>query len=200
MKIQNYVKIISASLAISALPLTKAPLYAQTQASGDTFEYSVPAKGTDSKEILEKAPSPEININGEKKKAAIIVDLATNTLYKYNEDGKAEKAYLVASGKPRTPTDKGVRIVTHTESFPYRTASWKTKRRRNPQDYGPRVICLNKIDPESGRQSPTGEFIHGTNRPEKIGEYVSLGCIRMDNEVIKELADEIERGDIVIIK
>ncbi len=57
-----------------------------------------------------------------------------------------------------------------------------------------------KVDPETGKLSTTGEFIHGTNRPESIGQYVSLGCMRMDNETIKQLASEVKRGDIVIIK
>lgn len=200
MKIQNYVKILSTTIALSALPLLKPPVYAQTRDKADSFEYSVPPKGTSNDEILKNAPDSEIIINGEKKNAAIVVDLNTNTLYKYNRDGKAEKAYLIASGKPRTPTDKGVRIVTHIESYPYTKAPAGTRRRRKPNDYGPKIICLNKIDPETGNQSPTGEFIHGTNNPASIGKYVSLGCMRMDNEVIIELAKEVKRGDIVIIK
>ncbi len=200
MKIQNYVKILSTTIALSALPLLKPPVYAQTRDKADSFEYSVPPKGTSNDEILKNAPDSEIIINGEKKNAAIVVDLNTNTLYKYNQDGKAEKAYLIASGKPRTPTDKGVRIVTHIESYPYTKAPAGTRRRRKPNDYGPKIICLNKIDPETGNQSSTGEFIHGNNNPASIGKYVSLGCMRMDNEVIKELAKEVKRGDIVIIK
>ena len=200
MKIQNYVKILSTTIALSASPLLKPPVYAQTRDKADSFEYSVPPKGTSNDEILKNAPDSEVIINGEKKNAAIVVDLNTNTLYKYNQDGKAEKAYLIASGKPRTPTDKGVRIVTHIESYPYTKAPAGTRRRRKPNDYGPKIICLNKIDPETGIQSSTGEFIHGNNNPASIGKYVSLGCMRMDNEVIKELAKEVKRGDIVIIK
>lgn len=199
MKIQNYVKIIGTTLTLSALPLLRAP--AQVKDSIDTFERALPSvKGSDSKEYLINAPNPSVTINGKETKAKIVVDLGTNTLYKYNEEGDAEKVYLVASGKPRTPTDKGVCIVTHTETYPYKTASWKTRRRKKPNDYGPKIICLNKIDPETGKQSPTGEFIHGTNNPESLGKYVSLGCIRMDNEVILQLAKEVKRGDIVIIK
>lgn len=51
-----------------------------------------------------------------------------------------------------------------------------------------------------GEQRSSGEFIHGTNNPETLGEYVSQGCIRMDNDVIRDLALEVKRGDIVIIK
>ena len=80
MKIQNYVKILSTTIALSALPLLKPPVYAQTRDKADSFEYSVPPKGTSNDEILKNAPDSEIIINGEKKNAAIVVDLNTNTL------------------------------------------------------------------------------------------------------------------------
>ncbi len=200
MRIQNYVKTIGVTLALSALPILKAPIYAQVKDSIDTFERVIPPEGTTDKEILLSAPDPAIKIKGEDKKAKIVVDLSTNTLYKYNDTGEAECAYLIASGKPRTPTDKGVRIVSHVETYPYRTAPVKTKRRNNPNAYGPNAIILNKLNPETGKQSQTGEFIHGNNNKNSIGKYVSLGCMRMDNEVIKQIAKEVKRGDIVIIK
>ena len=59
---------------------------------------------------------------------------------------------------------------------------------------------LNKVDTKTGEQSPTGEFIHGNNNPSSIGRYASHGCIRMDNEVIKKLAAETEKGTYVLIK
>ena len=33
--------------------------------------------------------------------------------------------------------------------------------------------------------------IHGTNQPELIGSSVSQGCIRMENDVIDRLVEEI---------
>ena len=75
-----------------------------------------------------------------------------------------------------------------------------SKRRRNPSEYGPQIICVNKLDPKTGAQSPTGEFIHGNNDPESLGKYSSHGCIRMDNEIIQELAKEVKAGDIVILQ
>lgn len=169
----------------------------------DTFELridSVTPNGSKEKTILIAAPSPEINIAGEEKNAVIVVDLSNNILYKYNEFGEAEEAFLVASGKKRTPTQTGVRVVTHVETYPYKSAPESTRRRRKPRDYGPKIICLEKIDPETGAKSSTGQFIHGNNSPNSLGKYASLGCIRMDNEVIKSLAKQVKRGDIVIIK
>ncbi|MCM1003883.1 MAG: L,D-transpeptidase [Candidatus Gastranaerophilales bacterium] len=185
--------------AVAAAPLLTTPVYPQT-IKQDTFEHTISASGSSSFNALAGAPSPKVKIEGVERNAVIVVDLTKNVLYKYDEKGVPEKAYLVASGKKSTPTHTGVRIVTHTETYPYRTAPKASKRRRAPRDYGPKIICLNKLDPKTGEQSPTGEFIHGNNNPASIGKYASHGCIRMDNEVIKQLSQEVKRGDIVIIK
>ena len=70
----------------------------------------------------------------------------------------------------------------------------------NPDDYGPRVICLETVDPETGKRGKTGEFIHGNNNPSSLGKYASLGCVRMDNTVIKYIASMLKPGDIVVMK
>ncbi len=165
----------------------------------DSFEFvdTVPAKGTAIKTILNKAPSADVVINSEKKKAKIVVDISKNVLYKYDSNGEPEIAYLIASGKKSTPTDTGLRIISHIETYPYRSAPRATKRRKNPKAYGPKIIILNKLDPKTGLQSSCGEFIHGNNDSTSIGKYASQGCMRMDNGVIKELASQVKRGDIV---
>ena len=181
---------------------------AQTeQASEDTFEKAeklITPQGVKDKSVLKYAPEPDIVIAGEKKKAGIVVDISKNILYRYDKDGNPVNAYLIASGKKSTPTDKGIRIVSNKEKYPYKTAVG-TKRKRNPKDYGPFVLVLKKIDTETGEQTRTGEFIHGCRSYEKTFEstpdrYVSHGCMRMDNDVIKELASIVEKGEIVIIK
>lgn len=60
-----------------------------------------------------------------------------------------------------------------------------------------------------GPRNPMGEramvlardqyAIHGTNRPETIGRYVSYGCIRMYNEDIVDLFDRVRVGTRVIV-
>ena len=157
-------------------------------------------KGTDSLEVLKNAPSPKLKVCGKDTLAVIVVDLSKNVLYKYNQDGEPVCAYLVASGKEKYPTDKGLRVVLNIESYPYKSAPAATKRHKKPWDYGPRAIILQKLDPQTGKRTPTGEFIHGNNNPKSLGKYASLGCIRMDNEVIKQLAKEVQRGDLILIQ
>ncbi|UMY15760.1 L,D-transpeptidase [Methylobacterium organophilum] len=42
--------------------------------------------------------------------------------------------------------------------------------------------------------------IHGTNEPEKIGQAVSSGCIRMLNEDVMDLYDRVPIGSKVIVR
>lgn len=180
------------------------PSVLRAQIEGDSFVKTelmseIPLQGTSDIKILKSAPNPKVNIMGNLTNAAIVVDLSKNALYKYDEDGVPEIAYSIASGKETTPTSTGLRVVSHIEKYPYKTAPRKTKRRRSPNDYGPKIIILNKIDPSTGKTSLFGEFIHGNNNPNSIGKYVSHGCMRMDNDVITELATQVHRGDIVKI-
>jgi len=46
-----------------------------------------------------------------------------------------------------------------------------------------------------------GEYaIHGTNRPESIGGFVSYGCIRMHNHDIVDLFDRVDVGTPVVVR
>lgn len=199
MKIVNAIKTLALSATLSTLPLVTPPIIAQPQ-SPDTFEKATFPKGTTQSSILANAPSPNVIIQGQPKRASMVVDLNSNILYKYDETGTPIVAYSVASGKKSTPTSSGIRIVTHIEKYPYKSAPRSSKRRKHPIAYGPYIVCLNKLDPKTGAQSSTGEFIHGNNNPASIGTYASKGCIRMDNEIIKEIAANAKRGDIVIMK
>ncbi len=194
--------IAAGTILLFPLTIKSNPSVNSPQPIQDSFELQnkVPPAGTTNPFWLNMAPKSQIEIEGEIKNASIVVDLSKNILYKYDKNGAPECAYLVASGKPQTPTHKGIRIVTHIESYPYRTAPKCTKRYRTPKAFGPNIICLNKIDVTTGEQSQTGEFIHGNNDAKSIGTYASHGCIRMDNEVIKALSKQVKRGDIVIIK
>ena len=170
----------------------------------DSFVYqntadTIPTLGTTDISILKNAPSPDVYIESKLKKAIIVVDVSKNVLYKYDSAGKPTIAYSVASGKKSTPTNTGIRIVSHVEKYPYRTAPRGTKRRRNPKAYGPKAIILDKLNPVTGERSWFGEFIHGNNDANSIGKYVSNGCMRMDNSVIEELSKQVKRGDIVKI-
>ena len=91
-------------------------------------------------------------------------------------------------------------MITNVETYPYKTA-YGTKRKRNPRDYGPNVIIIENINPETGKiYGNNGKFIHGNKNPASLGKYASLGCVRMDNEVIKELSKEVQKNTYVLIQ
>jgi lipoprotein-anchoring transpeptidase ErfK/SrfK len=164
----------------------------------------IPPQGTSDDAVLANAPSPNVVVQGKMKRAKIVVDLSTNVLYHYGDSGEPLTAYLIASGrrtgKEPTPTHKGLRVVSHKETYPYRNAPSYTKRYKNPKDYGPMIILLRKLDAQTGETSDIGEFIHGNGDASLLGRYVSHGCMRMDNDVIKYLAPKMKPGDIVLIK
>ncbi|WP_110945192.1 L,D-transpeptidase family protein [Paenibacillus phocaensis] len=92
--------------------------------------------------------------------------------------GQPYKSYPVAVGNPSTPTPVGEYLVT------YKGKDWGPS-------FGPRWLGLNV---------PWGYYgIHGTNRPDSIGQHLSHGCIRMRNRDVMELYDLIPVGTKVTI-
>ena len=144
--------------------------------------------------------SPCLKVGEKEIYPAIVVDISENQLYYYDRDGYLEDILPVATGKKSTPTDKGLRIISGIEDYPYSDAIG-TKRRKNPIEYGPKVIRLDIVDEKSGNiTGSNGEFIHGTNKPNSIGKYASKGCIRLDNDTVLALADKVKTGQYVYIK
>ena len=93
-------------------------------------------------------------------------------------NGSLYKRYDVALGKPATPSPVG---------------EWKIvdKQRNWGGGFGTRWLGLNV---------PWGTYgIHGTNRPDLIGKYVSNGCIRMRNADVEQLYELVPVGTSVII-
>ena len=95
----------------------------------------------------------------------IIVNVGAKRLTVYR-NGIFFREYIVATGKPETPTPIGVFEVINKEIDP-------------GGPYGTRWLGL----------SARGYGIHGTNDPSSIGTAASNGCIRMYNEDIEALFD-----------
>ena len=95
----------------------------------------------------------------------IIVNVGAKRLTVY-QSGILFREYIVATGKPETPTPIGIFEVVNKEIDP-------------GGPYGTRWLGL----------SARGYGIHGTNDPSSIGNAASNGCIRMYNEDIEALFD-----------
>ena len=132
--------------------------------------------------------SPSASVQAAQKK--IFINTASRLMTFY--DGNIKVAvYHLGLGKVSTPTPSGYFQITEKAINP----SW-----------------IDPSDPEyeipSGPDNPLGYRwmqiwgnygIHGTNRPESIGGYVSNGCIRMREADVEKLFDEVEVGTPVEI-
>jgi hypothetical protein len=109
---------------------------------------------------------------------AILVDLSEKRLYLIDKaNNSIIKSYIVASGRPSSPSPAG---------------TWKVIGMGKWSDgFGSRWIGLNV---------PWGKYgIHGTNKPGSIGSEASHGCIRMFNKDIEELYTYVKHGMLVVI-
>ena len=102
----------------------------------------------------------------------IVINLWHRTL-QLQENGTLIKSYPIAPGSRDTPTPIGFFKIVN-------------KSRNWGKGFGTRWMELN---------IPWGMYgIHGTNRPESVGKYVSHGCIRMKNKDIEDLFEPVNVG------
>lgn len=120
----------------------------------------------------------------------LIINSASRLMTLYNGDSKIA-VYPLGLGKTWTPTPTGYYSILTKEVNP----TW-----------------IDPSDPEyevpSGPSNPLGYRwmrivgnygIHGTNRPDSIGHYVSNGCIRMLEKDVEVVFDEVSIGTPVEI-
>lgn len=105
----------------------------------------------------------------------ITVSIGAKRLSLYRQ-GRLVKTYPVATGKPATPTPTGNFTIVNKQVNP-------------GGPFGTRWMGLSK--PHYG--------IHGNNNPASIGTAASNGCIRMYNEDVNELFNQVPVGAAVSI-
>jgi hypothetical protein len=119
----------------------------------------------------------------------LLVDLSDKTL-RYLENGVEIVSTMVAIGSDRNPTPTGSFFVTDNVTLANPDSPW-----------GPHALGLSArsetITEYNGGDGIIG--IHGTDQPESIGDAVSLGCVRVPNEVITRLHELVEVGTPVTI-
>ncbi|MTI68601.1 MAG: hypothetical protein FH753_18625 [Firmicutes bacterium] len=110
----------------------------------------------------------------------ILINIDSKTLFLIDLNKKEIiKKYIVAVGKPSTPTPIGNFIIIQK-------AKWGA-------GFGTRWMRLNV---------PWGKYgIHGTNKPNSIGYDASHGCVRMKNKDIEELYGTVKyKTPVTLIK
>jgi glucan-binding YG repeat protein/lysophospholipase L1-like esterase len=122
----------------------------------------------------------------------IIINKKTNTLAFY-DSGKLVKTFSVATGRTKDQTPEGkFRIVTKIKNRPYYTGHIPGGDPRNP--LGDRWMGLET----RGTYGDT-YGIHGTKNENSIGKYITQGCVRMHNDEIRWLYDQVQLYTNVVI-
>ncbi|MGM4920970.1 L,D-transpeptidase family protein [Tardiphaga sp. 813_E8_N1_3] len=139
-----------------------------------------------------------VGFHGDYAPGTIVVKTNERKLYLVLEQGQAVR-YPVGVGKPGKQWAGATKI-----DGKYRQPAWAPPadvKRDNPSI--PDVIAGGSPANPMGVAAMTlagGEYaIHGTNRPNSIGGYVSYGCVRMYNEDITDLYSRVSVGTPVIV-
>lgn len=116
-------------------------------------------------------------------------------LLRVTMDGAVIKEYPVGLGmEDKTPAESFV-LITPMEKAPWRNPLTGKMILYGEPGYkiGTRWIGFQPKGPHAGLG------IHGTDEPESIGKAESLGCIRMRNADVEELAELVSAGNTVKI-
>ena len=119
-------------------------------------------------------------------KRVIVVSLEDRKLALV-EDGQIKKVYVVAVGKPTTPSPAGKFTIARRVKNPTYSHDGKTVPPGPGNPVGTRWMGL----------SVKGYGIHGTNEPKSIGKAASHGCIRMARRDLEEMYEMVSVGDTV---
>lgn len=119
---------------------------------------------------------------------SIVVDKSQNLLF-LKRDGKIFKTYIVATGTDgRTPEGEFKIINKLVKPTWYKAGAIVLP--DNPDNIlGSRWMGIDK----------SGYGIHGTTKPESLGQQATLGCVRMSNQEVEELYDIVPIGTEVVI-
>ena len=117
----------------------------------------------------------------------IIVNKQTNELAFFYEE-EIKEVLSVATGKSEELTPEGeFTIIVKAKDPYYRKTDIKGGDPKNP--LGTRWIGFNAEDTDGRTYG-----VHGTNNPDSIGNYVTQGCIRLDNENVEALFEKVPIG------
>ncbi|WP_096153508.1 MULTISPECIES: L,D-transpeptidase [Bacillus] len=117
----------------------------------------------------------------------IIVNKQTNELaFIYEEEIK--EIHFVATGKSEELTPEGeFNIIVKAKDPYYRRTDIKGGDPKNP--LGTRWIGFDAEETDGRTYG-----VHGTNSPDSIGNYVTQGCIRLNNENVENLYGKVPIG------
>lgn len=133
----------------------------------------------------------------------IIIDTSDRRLYHVTKPGKA-MAYGIGVGREGF-TWQGKNRITRKAEWPGWTPPQVMRDRVKRQEGRvlPAYMPGGPDNPLGARAMYIGSTIyriHGTNQPWTIGKAMSSGCIRMANEDVEHLYDQVKVGTRVVVR
>ncbi len=117
----------------------------------------------------------------------IVINIAERKLTVF-KDGRAAGEYVIAVGKPGTPTPAGEFHIADKQTVPG----------AGDGVFGARWMEFYRVRGPDGVLQLYG--IHGTNVPQKLGDAVSHGCIRLSNHDVEQVFKQAYVGEPVYIR
>ncbi|GAB5377550.1 MAG: L,D-transpeptidase [Acuticoccus sp.] len=155
------------------------------------------SRGGQSARIDSKYLPTTVSYSGNYAPGTIVIDTEEKYLYLVERGGKA-KRYGVGVGRPGFQW-AGTHRVTNKREWPGWTPP-PQMRKRQPEL--PAFMPGGPENPLGARAMYLGSTlyrIHGSNAPWTIGHEVSSGCIRMRNEDVIELYEQVKVGTKVVV-
>jgi peptidoglycan hydrolase-like protein with peptidoglycan-binding domain len=122
----------------------------------------------------------------------VVVVKDEHRTFLFDAQGQCQAIFGNAVGARATRTDTGLKKVNGKLGLAAaRALGFKL--------WGGPVFGARLIDLSWADGSRSGEELHGTNAPDKLGEDVSHGCIRHDNAGIISLYNALQVGDWVAV-
>ena len=193
---------IIALIALSVLSLAARPAAAQGGLPGSPLAIAHGAE----REGTARYRDPPVNVEGR----YVVISLDEHLLH------MMEGSRVIWSAQVGTGT--GTRLEGAGQKWDFSTPRGMFRVQRKEKDpiwYVPDWAFIERKEPippvedpkryEVGMLGTSAIFlndaiaVHGTNRPELLGQNVSHGCIRMTNEAARRLYHEVEIGTPVII-
>lgn len=166
-------------------------------ASGTAVQAGVPGEEKISKKLWKTPVSYRTNY----RKGTIIVDTSDRYLYLVTGNGNALR-YGIAVGKDGYQWEGSMRVRKKREWPDWRPPQDMIDREAAKGNTLPTVVKGGPNNPLGARALYLGfsEYrIHGTNRPDSIGKAASSGCIRMLNEHVIDLYNQVGIGTRVVV-
>ncbi|MBU2043810.1 MAG: L,D-transpeptidase family protein [Candidatus Omnitrophica bacterium] len=140
---------------------------------------------------------PNQNLKVTTCKFSLVIDKSQNLLF-LKREGEVIKTYGVSTGKDNSTPVGEFAIDNNKLKNPTWFRMGAVVAPDSPENIlGSRWMGLEGVD--SSGERIKGYGIHGTTEPEKLGQQVTLGCIRMKNQDVEELFDIIPTGTKVTI-